>query len=171
MDKLLNLYMNNRIDDAMYNKKYDELKEEDDSYTKKIKKINTEISSLENILEETQKDIMNPKPINVDSIEDFETRQEFIRKYISKMIITKDEYYPEKKHITFEYTQPLVTFGSSYIYVAKNQYKRIYRINQDKTEDLIYENAKVYKRNPNGTHIKKSDLLSQASHLNNDFNL
>ena len=154
IDKILNLYINNRIDDNMYNKKYDELNEENKIYEKKLKEINTEISSLKNILEETQKDIMNPKPINVESINDFETRQEFIRKYINKMIITKDEYFPEKKYITFEYTHPVLTFNSSYIYVAKNQYKRIYRINQDETEDLIYEDAKKYKRDENGKYKK-----------------
>lgn len=147
MEKLIGLYMNNRIDEGIYNKKFDELKHEEKMYNDKKNKIDTEIESLTNILEETQKDIMHPQSINVDDIEDFETRQEFVRKYISKMIITKDEEEPEKKHIRFEFNVPVISTRSQYMYVAKNQFMKIYRDNGDGTVDYIHSINKTTKKN------------------------
>lgn len=39
--------------------------------------------------------------------------------------------------------------------VPKNQYKRIYRINDDGTQDFIYENEKKSKRNPKTGQFEK----------------
>ena len=139
MEKLIDLYMNNRIDEGIYNKRYDEYKDEEKTYTEKFEKIETEINSLTNLLEDTQRDILRPSTINVDSIDDFETRQEFVRKYIDKMIITKDEEKPRTFNIRFEYTHPLISPQCTYRYESHNQNKKVvYRINADKTEDLIY---------------------------------
>jgi hypothetical protein len=135
--------MKETIDEAMLNKRLEEQKQNETIYINKVRALETEISSYEQILENTQKDIMSIKAINVDDIDDFETRQEFVRKYIHKMIVTKvpDEY--RTVEITFEYTHPVITTRSKYIYTYKNQQdKKVYRINEDNTKDLIYYNDK-----------------------------
>ena len=139
MNKLLDAYMNNIIDKQMFNDKMDELKRDEELYTTKNDKIQSEISSLKNMIEETQKDIMQPKSINADSIEDFETKKEFVRKYIKKMIVRKDREKSKSFYITFEYTKPIISPQSEYRYEFHNQKcKKIYRINADGTEDWIY---------------------------------
>ena len=142
-DKLLDLYMKETIDETMLNKRLEEQKQNEAIYINKVRALETEISSYEQILENTQKDIMSIKAINVDDIDDFETRQEFVRKYIHKMIITKVPNEYRTVEITFEYTHPVITTRSKYIYTYKNQQdKRVYRINEDSTKDLIYYNDK-----------------------------
>ena len=137
-EKLIDLYMNNRIDDDIMNKKMDDLNNDEKTYILYINKLNTEISSYEQILENTQRSIIDIRSINVDDINDFETRQEFVRKYIDKMIVTKlpDEY--RTLEITFVYTHPVITPRSKYLYTYKNQRnKKVYRINEDGTKDWI----------------------------------
>lgn len=149
MDKLVDIYMNDRIDDSTFNKKMDELKYEENIYQSYIKKLDAEISSYKNIIEETQKDFMRPKSINIDNVEDFETRQEFVRKYISKMIIETLPDESKTKRITFEYTHPIIAPRSIYLFNYKNQTKAlVYRVNEDGTEDLIYSGDRRAKRNP-----------------------
>lgn len=156
IDKLLALYMNDRIDEGMYNKKYDELKYEQKINNEKIEKLDVEINSLKTILDETQQDILKPNFVNVDSIEDFNTRLEFVRKYIERMIITKDENKPEIKYITFEYTHPVLSTKSKYKYVSKNQVMKIYRINEDGTEDYIHCINKMAKKNKETGRFEKT---------------
>lgn len=139
MAKLLDLYINGIIEKTAFENKNNELKKELDIYVEKINKLETEINSLSNILEETQKEFMNVHAIKADNINDFETRQEMVRKYISKMIVTKIPNEHRKFLFEFEYTHPLISSNSKYRYEYKNQkQKLIYRINEDGTEDLIY---------------------------------
>ena len=139
MAKLLDLYINGIIEKTAFENKNNELKKELDIYVEKINKLETEINSLSNILEETQKEFMNVHAIKADNINDFETRQEMVRKYISKMIVTKIPNEHRKFLFEFEYTHPLISCKSKYRYEYKNQkQKLIYRINEDGTEDLIY---------------------------------
>lgn len=139
MAKLLDLYINSIIEKTAFENKNNELKKELDIYVEKINKLETEINSLSNILEETQKEFMNVHAIKADNINDFETRQEMVRKYISKMIVTKIPNEHRKFLFEFEYTHPLISCKSKYRYEYKNQkQKLIYRINEDGTEDLIY---------------------------------
>lgn len=137
-DKLVDLYIKGTINETMLNKKNDELSKEESVYSNYIKKLNTEIRSLGNILEETQKDLIRERSIIVDNIEDFETRQEFVRRYIQKMIINKVEDEYRTLEITFEYNHPVISPRSKYLYVYKNQNNnKIYRINEDGTKDWI----------------------------------
>lgn len=137
-DKLVDLYIKGTINETMLNKKNDELSKEELVYSNYIKKLNTEIRSLGNILEETQKDLIRERSIIVDNIEDFETRQEFVRRYIQKMIINKVEDEYRTLEITFEYNHPVISPRSKYLYVYKNQNNnKIYRINEDGTKDWI----------------------------------
>ena len=144
-EKLLDLYLNNKINIEIYNKREMSLKDDENKLTKTLQKIEAEILSYRNILEETQKDILNPKSINIDSITDFKTRQEFVRKYINKMMVERCD---EGLHITFEYAMPVITARSVYLYVYKNQSNsRVYRMNEDGTIDLVYNHIKINKRN------------------------
>lgn len=139
MAKLLDLYINGIIEKTAFENKNNELKKELDIYVEKINKLETEINSLSNVLEETQKEFMNVHAIKADNINDFETRQEMVRKYISKMIVTKIPNERRKFLFEFEYTHPLISSNSKYRYEVKNQrHNNIYRINEDGTEDLIY---------------------------------
>lgn len=139
MAKLLDLYINGIIEKTTFENKNNELKKELDIYVEKINKLETEINSLSNVIEETQKDFMNVHAIKADNINDFETRQEMVRKYISKMIVTKIPNERRKFLFEFEYTHPLISCKSKYRYEVKNQrHNNIYRINEDGTEDLIY---------------------------------
>ena len=137
IEKLLDLYINGIIDKLQFENKNNELKKELDIYIQKANGLNAEIESLTNVLEESQNEFMKTKSINVDNITDFETRQEMVRKYISKMIITKIPNEYRKFLITFEYANPLISCKSMYRYEVTNQNGKIYRINEDGTEDLL----------------------------------
>ena len=57
--------------------------------------------------------------------------------------------------LVFEYKGVIVPQVGRYRYIAKNQYKRIYRINDDGTQDFIYENDKKSNRNPKTGQFEK----------------
>ena len=57
-----------------YKSVYKKLKKELEIYVEKINKLDTEINSLSNIIEETQKDFMNVRSISADNINDFESQ-------------------------------------------------------------------------------------------------
>lgn len=154
-DKLVGLYIENKIDESVFNKRNNELISEENIYVKNLNKLETEIRSLRSILEDTQKDLLQPSPINVNDVEDFATRQEFVRKYISKMNVENVDGSFRVKKITFEYAFPVITAKSSYIYEYKNQGRSlIYRINEDGTKDLIHETSVKFKRNSKGRFVK-----------------
>lgn len=157
-EKLLDIYMSERIDERTFNRKMDELKDEEKIYEYNRNIIDTELSSYRNTLTETQNDFLYPNPIIIDSVEDFETRQEFVRKYIKKMIIENlpDEYRVKK--ITFEYTHPLIAPRSTYFYSYKNQANaKVYRVNADGTRDLIYTHTLRSKRNKKTGRFEKTE--------------
>lgn len=137
-DKLVDLYIKEMIDETMLNKKIDVQKQEEAIYSNNIEKLNTEIGSYKQILEETQKELMNGEFVNIDNIKDFETRQEFVRKYIHKMTVKKSENEHKTMEIEFEYMYPVISTKAKYLYVYKNQKNcKIYRINEDGTKDWI----------------------------------
>ena len=78
---------------------------------------------------------MKPRSVNVDSINDFETRLEFVRRYISKMIITKTE--PKHFNITFEFTRPLILVRYWFKVEIRSTKAVIIRVNEDGTEDIL----------------------------------
>ena len=136
LEKLLDLYINNKINEKIYTQKYTDLTQEDGKIKGHINTLKTEIESLRDILEKSQKDLLNTKTLNYDSIDSFEVRQELVRKYIDRVIITKIE--SKRYDIKFSYTSGIyrVQYGH-YIYEGRNQNKKIWRINEDGTEDLL----------------------------------
>ena len=154
-EKLLSLYLENKIHKNIFENKNNELESSREHHRADFEKVCAEIESLQNVLEESQKELLSPRSINVDCITDFESRMELVRKYISKMIVTKDKENDRIKHIEFEYAFPVIIPKSKYRYEALNQFKKIYRINEDGTEDLIYSEGKINNRNKNGSFTKK----------------
>ena len=156
--KLLDVYMDNRISEDIFNKRIDDINENTRIYSERIDKLNVEISEYQTLIEDTQKN-WGVNSINVDKIDDFATRQEFVRKYISKMIIKRDEERPHTTRITFEYALPVISPRSEYIYVYKNQANtHVYRKNEDGTEDLVYETDSQAKRNKTTGRFERKEL-------------
>lgn len=134
-DKLLDLYLDGSIDKDVYNKRSNLVTQETVNIEKHVNQLEIEKSELEGILEDTQKDLMNPKHINVDLINDFETRLEFVRKYIKKMIVEKTGQ--RKFNIKFEFTQPLILARYWFKVEIRSKKAIIIRVNEDGTEDLL----------------------------------
>lgn len=156
-EKLLDVYMNNRIDEEVFNKRIDSLNEDTRICKEQISKLNVEIVTYQTMLEETKQNY-KVKSFNVDNVEDFATKQEFVRKYIKKMIVKRDEERPHSIRITFEFARPVITSRCEYLYVYKNQGSSyVYRINEDETEDLIYVHDKHSKRNKKTGRFEKVD--------------
>lgn len=153
--KLLDIYLNNRISEDIFNKRIDDINENIKIYNDKISKLNTEIATYQTMIDDTKKEMSVVHPIVVDDVDDFATRQEFVRKYISKMIIKRyDE--PHTLHISFEFARPLVTVRSEYLYVYHNQDNcRVYRINEDGTRDFIYSGYRRENRNKKTGRFEK----------------
>ena len=140
-EKLLNLYLEGNISKDLLDKRINENKSNKDNYQKQYNKLQTEIDELRSILEDTQKDLLNYKTINVDSIVNFENRLEFVRKYIDKVVATKEEDY-----VILEFSYKAGTIISQiglYKYKNLGGWKHIWRINQDGTEDLILNAKKI----------------------------
>lgn len=136
LNRLLDLYINGRINSDILSSKQSELNLEDEKIKNNITLLNVEIASLQDILEKSQKDLLNYKPLNFDSIESFEAKQELVRKYINKVIINKIER--GTYDIKFEYNSGIFIIQQGhYIYEGKNQCQKVYRINADDTTDRL----------------------------------
>lgn len=143
--KLLDVYINNRINENVFNKRIDEINESLRIFTKNVDKLNTEIAAYQTLIEDTKNKWGNINPLNVENITDFATKQEYVRKYIKRMIVNRDEERPRSFRITFEFARPIITARSEYIYTYRNQSDvNVFRINEDGTEDLIlsYDNRR-----------------------------
>ena len=135
-NRLIDLYINGKIKSEIYDAKSIELTSERKKVEYNITTLENNIKSLEVILDSTQKDILNYKTLNYDSIDDFETRQELVRKYIDKVYVERIK--PRVYMIEFTYTSGIyIVQRGLYRYDAKNQHKKLFRINQDGTEDCI----------------------------------
>jgi len=119
--KLLDVYIKNRISEEVFNKKIDDINENLKILSEKIDKLNAEISTYQNLIEKTQKTYGGLSSINVDDIKDFATKQQYVRKYIKRMIVTKDEERPRTFRITFEYALPVIKNNYYYTYSYRNQ--------------------------------------------------
>ena len=160
--KLLDVYINNRISEEVFNKKIDDINENIKIYSEKIDKLNAEISTYQSLIEDTKQKWGNTNPINVSKVEDFATRQEYVRKYIKKMIVKRDEEHTHSIRIAFEYARPVITARSEYLYTYRNQSSTsVYRINEDGTKDLIYNvDSRKHRNNKTGRFEKISDEYS-----------
>lgn len=134
--KLLNLYLNNKINDKLYNEKNDIIEDDIRSYNKNITKINIEIDELNITLENTKNKPLTTNNIVVDNITDFNLKLEYVKKYIDKIICTKQD--DGTVLIETKFNIPIITAKCKYIYSGKGGSRKIYRINQDETKDRIF---------------------------------
>lgn len=122
--------------------------------------VNIKLTTYQTILEESQRlcaENANKSGIDITNIDDFNTRLDYVRKYINKMIVTKDKDRDHTMLITFEYTKPIARKESKYLYTYHNQENvRVIRINEDNTEDLIYTGNYKHKRNKKTGRFEKS---------------
>ena len=136
-EKILDLYIDGKIEKKTLDKRMEDIVYEKEMYNKNINKLNAEINELKSILEDTQKEILNIKSVNVDSITNFENRLEYVRKYIDRAIVTKKNNFI---YIEFKYKSEIfIAQYGEYKYRNIGGNKHIWRINADKTEDLIYK--------------------------------
>ena len=139
-EKILDLYVEGNINKDMLDKRLENMNMDKAIDEGKKDKAIAEMNELRTILEDTQKDLLNIKSINIDSITTFENRLEYIRKHISKAIISKDDKFTM---IEFIYKgHPITIQNGIYRYRNIGGTKHIWRINQDGTEDLIYRQRK-----------------------------
>lgn len=133
LEKLLSLYLDSKIDNNRYNKKYEELNNELEIQNKELSNIDIQVNELENTLKSD--DIVNTKPVVVDDIISFDIKLEYVRKYLKHVLLTRTE--DRKISIEFVWRMPVIIFPCKYEYVSKGGRMKIYRINEDGTIDLI----------------------------------
>ena len=135
-EKLLNLYLEGKITKEIFDKQNEILLEENKIDKNKINTINSEINELRSIINNSQ-DVSKIKPVNFDYIDTFETKLEIIKDCIDKLWVDKIEN--KVYELRFDYKGVVVAQKGLYKYISRNHFKRIYRINEDMSEDLIYE--------------------------------
>lgn len=150
--KLLSIYIEGTITKELFERQNSIIIEDIKINNDKKYKLNAEIIELQNIIKSSQENI-NVKHINYDEVDNFDTKLEIIRNVIDKVWVDKIEN--KVYELVFEYKGVIVPQVGRYIYIAKNQYKRIYRINDDGTQDFIYENEKKSKRNAKTGQFEK----------------
>ena len=138
--KLLNVYIDGSIMKEMFDRQNTIIQNELKMNTDCKNKIYAEIMELQNILKNTQSKTY-AKPINYDSIYNFDTKLNIIQNTIDKVWVEKIE--PKTYKLEFTYKGIIQAQQGVYIYVAKNQFKKIYRINEDDTKDLIYNEGNM----------------------------
>lgn len=150
--KLVGLYLDGNISKELFDTQNASIIEDMKLNQEKKDKTNAEIIELQNIVSKTQDDI-KVKPANYDNVDNFETKLDIVSKTIDKVWVEKEEN--KVYRLEFEYKGVIVPQVGRYRYVAKNHYKRIYRINEDETIDLIYENCKPTKKDKNTGRFTK----------------
>ena len=133
LDKLVALYLDDKIDNNIYNRRYDELNKDINDKKKQLEIIQSQINELESVL--ANNNITEIKPVLLDDITDFDIKLEYVRKYLKNVILSRRE--DKSILIEFEWLMPLVLPRSKYEYHFKGGRKKVYRINEDGTKDWI----------------------------------
>jgi DNA invertase Pin-like site-specific DNA recombinase len=133
LDKLVALYLDDKIDNNIYNRRYEELNKDINDKKKQLEIIQSQINELESVL--SNNNITEIKPVLLDDITDFDIKLEYVRKYLKNVILSRQE--DKSILIEFEWLMPLVLPRSKYEYHFKGGRKKVYRINEDGTKDCI----------------------------------
>ena len=133
LDKLVALYLDDKIDNNIYNRRYEELNKDINDKKKQLETIQSQINELESVL--ANNNITEIKPVLLDDITDFDIKLEYVRKYLKNVILSRQE--DKSILIEFEWLMPLVLPRSKYEYHFKGGRKKVYRINEDGTKDWI----------------------------------
>jgi DNA invertase Pin-like site-specific DNA recombinase len=139
-NKLLKIYLENKITDDMFNMRNNGFIMEETSYNKLIETLNIEVNNYKSIIETNSilQSNLNDNKKNLSEIKDFEPKLEYVRKYINKMTVTTIKECRNKKLITFTYNLPIIGNRCIYIYEYNNQENcNIYRINNEFYKEKI----------------------------------
>lgn len=131
--KLLSLYLDDKVNKTIYDKKYNDIISEKDEQEAEYNSLVNQINELKVLL---QSDDLEVKNINVDDIEDFNIKEEYVRKYIKNVWLDRDGRYVK---VSFDFNDNLVIPRSEYLYTGVGGAKKIWRINEDNTQDLIFK--------------------------------
>ena len=134
-DKLVALYLDDKIAKDIYDKRYESLNDELTVKEKELESVQTQINELNSVLH--QDNIIDDKPINFDTITNFDSKLELVRRYVKDILVEKKE--DGSISIEFSWLQSLVLPRCTYIYTSKGGRKKIFRNNEDGTTDLIYK--------------------------------
>ena len=139
-EKLIDLYMDSKIDKTMLDKRMESVKDEKSMYEQQRASLQSEINEFLAILESSNQKLKT-QPVNIDDVTIFENKLEFVRKYIDKVIVTNKKEYAL---IEFKYRQDII-IPQCGIYRYKNLggWKHIWRVNEDETLDLILNEKKI----------------------------
>ena len=133
-ERLLSVYVKGTIQMEHFDKLNSELNDEIKRLENERNKISVQIEQFRHILDGSQR-YTEAKPVNFDSVSDFVTKQEIIRKYIDYVNVEK--IGKGELRMTIETTMPLIRPVSVYHYVGHG-HKKLIRINEDGTEDRIF---------------------------------
>jgi hypothetical protein len=151
-NKLVGLYLEGVINKKMFDLQNKGISDEIKIWKTKLNNTNAEILELNTLLYNSQK-LLDTKPIIYDEINNFDTKLEIVRSCIDKIWVTKIEN--KIYELEFTYKGVIVPQIGHYRYICRNQFKRIWRINDDSTEDFIYNETKhPMKRDEHGNFIK-----------------
>lgn len=134
-EKLVALYLDNKINQQIFDKKNVQINDDIKSIKKKLNENNAQIMELQALINKTDNGPFERKDIIYDDVNDNQTKIDIIRKYISKVWVTKEKkltYYLE-----FEYKNCIVPQIGKYRYRMAGGFLHIWRINADETEDRI----------------------------------
>lgn len=134
-DKLVALYLDDKIAKDIYDKRYESLNDELTIKEKELESVQTQINELNSVLH--QDNIIDDKPINFDTITNFDSKLELVRRYVKDILVEKKE--DGSISIEFSWLQSLVLPRCTYTYTSKGGRKKIFRNNEDGTTDLIYK--------------------------------
>lgn len=134
-DKLVALYLDDKIAKDIYDKRYESLNDELTIKEKELESVQTQINELNSVLH--QDNIIDDKPINFDTITNFDSKLELVRRYVKDILVEKKE--DGSISIEFSWLQSLVFPRCTYTYTSKGGRKKIFRNNEDGTTDLIYK--------------------------------
>lgn len=134
-NRLVTLYLDNKIPQQLFDKQNESIQTDIANVKKNIESLTASINELNGLLKDSQ-DILNPKSINFDTLEDFETKLQLVHQYIDKIYVEKIE--PKVYMIEFSYNSMIyIVQRGLYKYICRNQNKQLYRINADGTTDRI----------------------------------
>ena len=151
--KLVELYIDGKITKDMFDVKNSDITSRIDDLKKKTDNARASLNELKMVLDRSQS-IVEVKSVNYDSITNFDTKLDIVRKTIDKIVCTKTdkmEYLME-----FHYKGAVVPQSGKYRYLAKGGIKKLFRINDDGTEDLVYEKQRK-NRGKDGKYVKSSE--------------
>lgn len=89
--KAFKMYLKGKVNDTIYEETMQSIKEDKSNYEKEIARINSKITTLKIMQEETNKDsVWNPRSLDNITLQE---KKELVDKYIEKVIISKDDRY------------------------------------------------------------------------------